>query len=430
MLQNVTSKPTICILIMERNESHCILDTLKSTLPYANEYIICDTGSIDNTIEICNNFFAENKIKGQIFNHEWKRFDYNYSILYQLGNAHSTSDYLWQIDADDIICGTMDMGSLLAGNDSYIVKFGDTFVYYRPQIFKTNIRWKHVGIIHGYVTTVSPHLNRQGKIDGDYYINSRREGDRYKNIDPKIRYAQDAQTLEEALLEEPDNARYVFYLAQCYFDSEQYEKSIINYKKRVSMKGWNEEIYYSLFRIAECCVKLNESKMNYSRNLTTKYYKKTNIPTKKIISHYLISANYDKRRAEPLYHAGNLYLTMGDYKKAKKCFLQALQRPYKNLDETTLFVSKDVYDWKIMWSLSETYCYLNHIQQSYNLCIKLLNMKIWGPNETIMLNTNISLCVDSLMKKWIDETENGVEVEDTPITYIDENVLTRWLTEV
>ena len=232
---------SICVIIMAKNEAHCIVDTLNSTLQVSNvrEYIVCDTGSTDDTIDVCKKFFVTNNVKGTVYQHEWKNFEYNYTVLLKLGHDYATSDYLWLIDADDVLSGSLTFPTN-ACFDAYRLKYGKTFVYERPQIFKKSLRFAHHGVLHGYNARddESPYTNVL--IQGDYFIDSRRLGNRHKNMTKEERYLQDAATIENALKDKPNNARYVFYLAQSYHDAGHYQKSIDNYQKRVSMGQWEE----------------------------------------------------------------------------------------------------------------------------------------------------------------------------------------------
>lgn len=190
------SKTTICVLIMATNEEHCILETLNVTLPYAKEYIFLDNASTDNTVKVCQDFFTQNNIKGQIFHYHWKNFGHNYSYLYQLGYKHATSDYLWQIDADDLVFGTMNINNLT--KDKYLLQFGNEFTYVRPQIFKNTLKWQHVMCIHGYVCNIPKSINITSEIlTGDYYIECRHVGNRHK-IDNNTKYLNDAKMLKNA----------------------------------------------------------------------------------------------------------------------------------------------------------------------------------------------------------------------------------------
>jgi hypothetical protein len=51
----------------------------------------------------------------------------------------------------------------------------------------------------------------------------------------------------------------MFYLAQSYRDSDQLEKSIEAYGKRIAMGGWEEEVYYSMYMIAKMKERLGAS---------------------------------------------------------------------------------------------------------------------------------------------------------------------------
>ena len=47
---------TICLNMIVKNEGHIITRLLKSVLPIIDTYVICDTGSTDDTPQIITNF--------------------------------------------------------------------------------------------------------------------------------------------------------------------------------------------------------------------------------------------------------------------------------------------------------------------------------------------------------------------------------------
>jgi len=59
-------KPTLTLCMIVKNESHIILECLNSVYKYIDYWVICDTGSTDNTKEIITNFFKEKGIPGEI----------------------------------------------------------------------------------------------------------------------------------------------------------------------------------------------------------------------------------------------------------------------------------------------------------------------------------------------------------------------------
>ena len=86
-----------------------------------------------------------------------------------------------------------------------------------------NISWKYVGVTHEYITTDENYKNE--KLDGitisHLYNGSNRED----------KFTRDIILLSSGIIEEPNNSRYYFYLAQCYKDINDYKNAIKYYKK-------------------------------------------------------------------------------------------------------------------------------------------------------------------------------------------------------
>jgi len=361
------SNTSICILIMCTNESHIIKETLETTLPYATDYIICDNASTDNTVQICQDFFNEHQIKGQIFHYHWVNFGHNYSYLYNLAYKHTQSQYWFQIDADDLIHGHLDLNNLT--KDKYHLKFGDEgdISYTRPQIFKNDIKWVHRLKIHGYIDTESkgtPHITSD-TIYGDYYIASRRLGNRHK-IDYKTKYLNDAKMLQEDInnptIDDVDKSRCYFYLGQSYLCAGEYKKSIQAYEKRISKGYWKEEIFYSKYQIGQCYKFLAYGTGENLTIINDTYYKKA-------LDYYEDSWKYRPTRSEGLYQAARLCRICGDYKKAYQYVLKGKNIKIPN---DTLFVMTEGYLWGFDFELT-IICYcINKNNEGLKACQRLL----------------------------------------------------------
>ena len=48
---DVMKTTTLCLCMIVKNESHIILETLSSVRKYIDYWVICDTGSTDNTVD-------------------------------------------------------------------------------------------------------------------------------------------------------------------------------------------------------------------------------------------------------------------------------------------------------------------------------------------------------------------------------------------
>ena len=108
--------------------------------------------------------------------------------------------------------------------------------YRRGQVFKANDGWRYVGVLHEYPTHDGP--RKEIHLPDDIYMTCRHIGAR--NNDPN-KGQRDINTLLKGIKDEPNNERYVFYLAMTYRDYGYVQEAVKWYKKRFEMKGWPEE---------------------------------------------------------------------------------------------------------------------------------------------------------------------------------------------
>ena len=124
------SKNSICLNMIVKNEEHVIINTLTNLCSNIifDYWVICDTGSSDNTKKLITSFFKERDIKGELFEHEWKDFGHNRTLALEC--AYNKTDMLFIFDADDEIVGKLVLPNKII-SDSYTFKFGCGFVYIR-----------------------------------------------------------------------------------------------------------------------------------------------------------------------------------------------------------------------------------------------------------------------------------------------------------
>ena len=362
--------PKLCLSMIVKNETHIIKECLDSIYKYVDYWVIVDTGSTDGTQELIKNFFAEKGIPGELHERPWVSFGDNRTEALQL--CDGKADWAWMIDADDYVEGEFQFPFNAGEVEAFALAFGrGEFSWWRTQIFRTGIGWRYQGILHEYPTkpnaeTTPPKI---AKLEGKYKIVARTVGARNVGIDPVEKYKRDAIMLEEVLLKEPDNVRYQFYLAQSYFDSQQWEKAEAAYKKRVEMGGWEEEQYYSAFRIAMC------------RGLANK-------PWIEIQQGFLESWELRPHRAEPLHQIARVYRMMGHPRLAFLYAKMALDIPYPKDD--ILFVSEDVYKHAVLDEIASTAFYAGKPHMGYSACKKLLLENLLPPDQVERVQTNLS----------------------------------------
>ena len=238
---------TLCLNMIVKNESHIIIDTLTKLISKIkfDYYVICDTGSDDNTIDLIKYFFKD-LIPGEIHIHEWMDFGYNRSLA--LHAAFGKTDYLLIFDADDYIEGEIILPNLIL--DSYMLNFGNIGnAYERMCLVKNNIIWKYIGVLHEYISTENQITT--GHIIGNYFVVSGRTSSR--NNDSQ-KYIKDAEILEKGYHESLKNGdnlfnRYVYYCANSYLDAGIKDKAIEWYNLTLKSNGWFDERYNSCLKL-------------------------------------------------------------------------------------------------------------------------------------------------------------------------------------
>jgi len=361
-----------------KNETHIIKECLDSIHRYIDYWVIVDTGSTDGTQELIKQYFAEKGIPGELHERPWVGFGENRTEALAL--CDGKADWAWMIDADDYIEGAFDFPLNIPDEvDAWALKFArGEFKWWRTQIFRTGRGWKYIGILHEYPTIPDKQPNI-GKLEGGYEIVARTLGARNKDIDPVEKYKKDAEALEEALKTEPENVRYQFYLAQSYFDSQQWEKAEAAYIKRVQMGGWEEEQFYAAYRIALC------------RGLQNK-------PWLEIQQAFLEAWEIRPTRAEPLHQLARVYRLMGHPRLAYLYAKMALEIPYPHDD--ILFVSADVYKYAVLDEIGSTAFYAGKPHMGYSACKKLLVENLLPESEIQRVQNNLNQYV-----KFFEDTK-------------------------
>lgn len=359
----------ICLCMIVKNESKIIERCLQSCLPVLDYISICDTGSTDNTVEIINNFCRRNRIPGKVHNHAWKNFGHNRTLSYQTAKeTFPDTDYCLLIDADMClkVLPDFDKNKLNAGN--YLVaQLGGTLYYFNTRLISTKYNWKCVGVTHEYWSAEDSSCVSEQLLS----LEMPDLGDGGAKAD---KFERDIRLLTQGLIDEPDNSRYMFYLAQSYHDIGEFKKAIKAYRRRIKVGGWYEEVYYSYYRIAKCKEGL---KKNWSE-----------------IEHaYLDAHKFLPSRMEPLYEIGKYYQENEKYKEAYKWLKEACKIPFPQ--NQILFIFKDVYEFRVWDSLSVSAYHIGEYKESIAACIKALKSSYCGGHSERIKN-NMRFAINKL----------------------------------
>ena len=340
----------LTLSMIVKNEAPNIERCLASCAPFIDYYVICDTGSTDNTKEIIKKFFDEKGIPGEILDHEWSDFGTNRSKA--LEACFGKTKWAMMIDADDFIQGTLPVDKFDDSLDGYVVniKRGE-FAWLRAQVFNlAKKKWWYEEPLHEYAICEQP-MNVK-KLDGDYSWEVRTEGCRARESANDIeKYTKDYYTLKRFLDKDPNQPRKQFYAAQSAFDSRMYEIAEQEYLKRIALGSWHEEVFFSWMRVGMC------------RELQGK-------PVEQIADAFMMAFETAPNRVEPLYHLSCIYRK---YNRPRNAFLVAslgLSIPMPEHD--ILFVDRANYLWGIYDEIATTSYYTGRPQVGLGACEKLL----------------------------------------------------------
>lgn len=367
----LSQEKTICLNMIVKNEKDVIERCLASVLPIIDYWVIVDTGSTDGTQKIIKDFMAAHKVSGELHERVWKNFSHNRNEALEL--AKGKGDYIFFIDADEYM--VFDPNFKLPPLDKdyyYMTMFCYGTEFGKMQLICNHLDWKWVGVLHE-VLEVSPTRSRGADISNVKTIYTT-EGARSKDA---LKFQKDAEILEAGLKEEPNNARYYFYLAQSYRNARNFPAAIQNYQKRVDMGGWAEEVFISLLEIAKLQEELKE-------------------PKETVIKSYVKAFSYRPSRSEALYHLANYYRGLDDFKSAYKIAqIGTSIPPSKDL----LFVEKWAEIWGLPLELSVSAYWIGHYQECKDIAEKLLKTPDLPEDIITLVNSNLAFANSKIIEE-------------------------------
>jgi glycosyltransferase involved in cell wall biosynthesis len=306
---------TICLGMIVKDEAPVIRRCLASVLPFVDAWVVADTGSTDGTQDLVREALAG--VPGTLIERAWVDFAHNRNEV--LDAARGRAAYTFVIDADEVLAIAPDFARPPLTADSYDaeVEYGSTR-YHRKQLVRNALPWRYKGVLHEYLAC--PSARTSAFLPGIRTVVSH-DGARAR--DP-LTYRRDALLLERALLDDPDDARNVFYLAQSYRDAGDLDLAIRHYRRRAAMAGWGDEAWYSLHQVAV----LRERRGD---------------PWPEVVADHLAAFQHSPHRAEPLYHVAMHHQRAREFRTAQIFFREALRIPEPA--PTRLFVWKPLYDY-------------------------------------------------------------------------------------
>jgi len=353
----------IIFICMIKNEEKIIERCLQNALLVTDAICVTDTGSTDNTCNKVNEIFKTLNIPTKLYQDTWKNFGHNRSNSFnntvdfckELGWDLSTT-YGILLDGDMVLKPINFNKEVLTANGYKIIQKNSSLEYYNTRLIKLGHPWKCVGVTHEYWDgSLTDALTKD-----IIYIDDIGDGGAKHD-----KFDRDIKLLTQGLIDDPTNVRYVFYLAQSLKDTGKFKDAIKMYKKRISMGGWFEEVWYSHYMIGKCWLLLkNEEKFESWMN---KAYK------------------YRKERAEPIYELTKYFREIGQQIKSYHYYTIGSKIPFPKND--LLFIENNVYEkhlFEYELTIIHYYIYPNNRLDGLKHTINYLNK--YSQNEHSVYN--------------------------------------------
>src|SRR5689334_13486039 len=114
--------------------------------------------------------------------------------------------------------------------------------YYNTRLLRRDCSAHYAGATHEYLAVEAT----ARRLTGLWFFDHARGSSR------KDKFSRDIGLLMDDLQRDPANPRTMFYLAQTYMDAGRHDEASAWYERRIAVGGWEEEIWYSMYRIAQC----------------------------------------------------------------------------------------------------------------------------------------------------------------------------------
>lgn len=225
-----------------KNEEKNIGKSIASLQGMYDELIVVDTGSTDNTVNEAEKYGA------QIYHFQWQN-DFSKARNFALSKV--TGDWIIFLDADNYYVGDVDIREYLANIeknsdiDGLLLPEYDVFHRELPpsrvaRIFRNREYIRYRGaiheVIHGIGRNITLHLAKDIKL--------MHSGSHADIMPDKLK--RNLDLLLEDIAQNGENNAYYYYIAECYFGLQDYEKAIDYIRKAIAspVRHYREEANY------------------------------------------------------------------------------------------------------------------------------------------------------------------------------------------
>jgi len=357
--EDAERRKRLVLTMIVKNEARVIERCLRAALPHVDGYVILDTGSSDGTRALITSIARDCGVRGMVERVEWKNFGFNRTESARRAQSwiaergwDPAETYLLFLDADMTLHVAPDFtpGNLTAAS-YYVLQKSPGLEYPNTRLACAKHDWVSHGVTHEFWGAAGVELGTTMP-DGMWIEDGNDGGSRAD------KYERDRQLLEQGLLDEPENERYLFYLGQTYFDLGEYEHAAELYERRWKAGGYFQEKWYARFKWGRALLALG-SRVG--------------------VDILLQAFEENQERPEPLF-----YLAVKYREEAKNTLALMLLDRIRALPQVTgpmLFLERDIWQWRLDWEEAIVCYYAGERARGARAAERLARLRAPGINH-------------------------------------------------
>lgn len=294
-------KVHIAVLMMVKNEHKRLNVSLESVKDFADSLVIFDTGSTDDTVQICENFSKKYNIPLRLKEGDFVNFSTSRNVSLDFADSFEDVDYLLLMDTNDELKGGKELRKFaedhIDNNSSGFLLAqewwsGSLDTYYNTRFIKAHKEWRYIGSVHEYMKTKNLEYEKHPIIR--IPLTSSLYQDRTQDDDKTSkRFERDRELLLADYERDPTEPRTVFYLAQTYSCLNDIENAYKYYALRVPLEGFWEERFQAMLKCGDLSEKLKYEWYNSMTWYIKSFEHTARVePLLKIADHYRVEKNW------------------------------------------------------------------------------------------------------------------------------------------
>jgi tetratricopeptide (TPR) repeat protein len=401
-----TKNINFCLVLLIKDNSDVILKCLDSVIHLIDEYVICDTGSTDNTIHLITQYMIKHSMSGYIISEtqteNQNNDSFHLNLAFSKANKDSSAKYILLLQPEDKLSNSD--GSLLSIEDAnkLVDQLNDVFdtfycktisgPYQTPSqfIFKN----KPYDWVYPIQSIISNNVNEN-------FVNENFVDSVYIERSGKNLYNNNIPLLFTFLTHNPENVPCCFYLGYYFGEVGNHNEAIKYYEKVINNNNIdNNNInykYLSFLRLG----RIYRHKLN-KYNQALEYFKQ--------------GEELCPQRLECPYEYICVLELTSEFEKGLKYI--SVERSDVKIDPSWLLVETSIYNWQYRMEGSYIAHKAGSNQLALELGLKLKNSELYPADKKSSVESNIHF-FNLALTNQTKPTQKSVSTDDIKVKVVD-----------